>query len=83
MQCRKSDSVCLSLAFEEGDDFGAVVGVALAVDVAQVRLDGGFADKERVLDVLETVTRHPEGKDVGLAFGEPVVGGERGDGVSG
>ena len=81
-QCRKNDSACLSLTFEQGDDFGAVVGVSLAVDVAQVGLDGGFADKERVLDVLETVTRHPEGEDVGLALGQPAAGehGVRGHG---
>ena len=81
--CRKNDSTCLSMGFEEGDDFGAVVGVALAVDAAQVGLDGGLADEERVLDVLKTVACDPEGKDVGLAFGEPVVGSEIGDGVSG
>ena len=80
---QKSDFACLSLAFEEGDNLGAVVGVAFAVDVAQVRLDGGLADKERVLDVLEAVARHPEGKDVGLAFGEPVVRSKIGDGVFG
>ena len=76
VQCGRSLSH--SIPAEKGDDLVAVVGVAFAVDAAQVRLHRGLRDEQRVLDVLQAVARHPQAEDLAFAGREVVLGAEGG-----